>query len=263
MKNNEKKDLRAFYKNQLNQLTASAKKEKQKEIVRLLKLLPFFEKAKFIAGFKALPDEPCLNGFYNLHKDKMCFPVLSQTSLLFYKPTSGYQKNIFSVWEPRPKHEDQAPLCSIDVYLIPARAFDRKGRRLGRGGGFYDKSLAFIGKKTRFFSQEGAFPLDEKAGPHQDDKNETSLASAKANPRVFHHKNKRARAPGGKTPHSASKALSRRNSPVLLLGIAFAEQIHHEDLPFAGHDLTMDGIVTDRFALAPLIRERMKNGQSS
>ncbi|MDH4134940.1 MAG: 5-formyltetrahydrofolate cyclo-ligase, partial [Gammaproteobacteria bacterium] len=34
--------------------------------------------------------------------------------------------------------------------LMPLVAFDLHGNRLGMGGGFYDKSLAFLGTRTRW-----------------------------------------------------------------------------------------------------------------
>ncbi len=38
---------------------------------------------------------------------------------------------------------------SIDVVVVPGLAFDAEGWRLGRGGGYYDKFLGRIGKRTR------------------------------------------------------------------------------------------------------------------
>jgi 5-formyltetrahydrofolate cyclo-ligase len=33
------------------------------------------------------------------------------------------------------------PTLEIDIFLVPGLAFDRRGTRLGRGGGFYDREL--------------------------------------------------------------------------------------------------------------------------
>lgn len=47
----------------------------------------------------------------------------------------------FGTREPRPPWLPASALTTADVVLIPALAVDRRGVRLGRGGGFYDRSL--------------------------------------------------------------------------------------------------------------------------
>jgi 5-formyltetrahydrofolate cyclo-ligase len=50
------------------------------------------------------------------------------------------------VWDiPRPT--DDAPIIEPDVLLVPLMAFDRKGYRLGYGGGFYDRTLELLRAK--------------------------------------------------------------------------------------------------------------------
>jgi len=55
--------------------------------------------------------------------------------------------------------EDGAPVVEPDIILMPLLGYDRHGTRLGYGGGYYDRTLASLGKRPRlvglaFSSQE-------------------------------------------------------------------------------------------------------------
>ena len=43
---------------------------------------------------------------------------------------------------PEPARAERVPVGEVDVFVVPALRFDRAGRRLGRGGGHYDRLLA-------------------------------------------------------------------------------------------------------------------------
>ena len=59
-----------------------------------------------------------------------------------YSPDT-MQTGAFGIEEPTGEVEFAAD--KIDLIIVPARAFTRRGERLGRGGGFYDKYMSLSG----------------------------------------------------------------------------------------------------------------------
>ena len=80
-------------------------------------------------------------------------PVLHpfcQGHLLFlrYAPDTILVKNQFGIPEPMLNVQNVLPLEQLDVIFTPLVAFDKKGNRLGMGGGFYDRTLQDWEKKN-------------------------------------------------------------------------------------------------------------------
>ncbi len=77
-------------------------------------------------------------------KNITCYlPVVDQHKTLRfapYKQESPMKSNVFAMQEPNTPSVEAA---QIDVMFIPLVAFDKKGQRLGRGQGYYDRTLAF------------------------------------------------------------------------------------------------------------------------
>ncbi|WP_395737674.1 5-formyltetrahydrofolate cyclo-ligase [Prosthecobacter sp.] len=55
--------------------------------------------------------------------------------------TGDLQRGQMNVWEPQP-HCEAVDVAALDIILVPGLAFTREGKRLGRGGGYYDRLLA-------------------------------------------------------------------------------------------------------------------------
>jgi 5-formyltetrahydrofolate cyclo-ligase len=60
-----------------------------------------------------------------------------------YRRGDSLPANRFGIAEPDPRHRPPTPPWGLDLILLPLVGFDGNGQRLGMGGGFYDRTLAF------------------------------------------------------------------------------------------------------------------------
>jgi len=74
-------------------------------------------------------------------------PVLADDERLRFAPWLPGQElaaNRFGIPEPEQNVANAVDPHALDVVLVPLLAFDRRGHRLGSGGGWYDRSFAFL-----------------------------------------------------------------------------------------------------------------------
>ncbi|MFH1415038.1 MAG: 5-formyltetrahydrofolate cyclo-ligase [Elusimicrobiota bacterium] len=74
---------------------------------------------------------------------RVYLPVISETDLLPVEIDTGTQLHPgrFGIPEPDPEKRLFADPELLDVVIIPGVSFTKKGTRLGRGGGYYDRFI--------------------------------------------------------------------------------------------------------------------------
>jgi 5-formyltetrahydrofolate cyclo-ligase len=129
-------------------------------------------KGRVVSGFSPLADEfrawPLLR---RLHGEgyRLALPVMQGKGnpLLFraWQPGDAMDSGVWGIAEPK---ADKAAL-EPDILIVPLLAFDRRGWRLGYGGGFYDRTLK--GLRARKTTVAVGLAHDEQevdAVPHLD-----------------------------------------------------------------------------------------------
>ena len=123
-----------------------------KEVVEQLKAIPEYINSQTVALYLASDGEisPDKVAQHAWSLGKACYlPVLDNQKrdtmhFQLYTPDSPMTLNRFGITEPVLNQSLCIDPEALDIVLMPLTGFDDQGRRLGMGGGFYDRTFAFL-----------------------------------------------------------------------------------------------------------------------
>ncbi|MCF5721081.1 5-formyltetrahydrofolate cyclo-ligase [Pseudomonas syringae] len=150
--------LRRMLRKARRELTPSQQRKAAQGLYRQLAQHPLFRRAKHISLYLPTDGEidPRLLLRAAQRRGKATYlPVLSawpRTKMVFQRvrPGEKLRPNRFRILEPRVNICQQRKVWALDLVLLPLVGFDDAGGRLGMGGGFYDRSLAYLARRQNW-----------------------------------------------------------------------------------------------------------------
>lgn len=108
------------------------------DLSKAVRALPAYKQAQTVALYMTGGFEVSVSGLLSDADKIVLLPRCEESGMVFCRYDGNLAPDRFGILAPTtPPWRDK-----IDLMIVPALAFDKKGGRLGRGGGFYDRALA-------------------------------------------------------------------------------------------------------------------------
>ncbi|MGM0594410.1 MAG: 5-formyltetrahydrofolate cyclo-ligase, partial [Pseudomonadota bacterium] len=151
----QRNQLRRRMRRQRRALTPQQRRSAADQLARHLSGQHLFLHSRHIAFYLPNDGEMDLTPLIRRAQSmgKRCYlPVLGplfHNRLWFapYQRDSQLRPNRFGIPEPDCNWRQMRPVWALDLVLMPLVAFDPHGNRLGMGGGFYDRTLAYLAQR--------------------------------------------------------------------------------------------------------------------
>lgn len=153
MTDQSRSQLRQQLRAARHRLSHQQRQHAAEQLVQQLRGSRLFQRSQHIAVYLPNDGEIDLSPLieYAWQQGKHCYlPIVGHrhTHRLWFVPfthDTPLYKNRYGIAEPQHHNRARAfPLRRLDLVLMPLVGFDIKGNRLGMGGGYYDRSFAFL-----------------------------------------------------------------------------------------------------------------------
>lgn len=147
-----KPKIRKEIKDKLNKQKDTQRLRKSHLIKEKLFNLAEFKRAKcvmfYVATDKEVETEFMITAAKNFGKEIVVPTILVREKRMIASFIKDLKTELapgpYGILQPKRECLRPAPGSKIDLVVVPGLAFDRQGRRLGRGRGYYDKFLASL-----------------------------------------------------------------------------------------------------------------------
>ncbi len=139
----KKEDIRAQVRARKTMLDAYERTEAARRVFDSLTSLASFTVAERVLIYNSLPDELPTREFIDRWEGRKTFYLPRVNGLdLDILPYERTRTHLGAFRIEEPDGEDTTDVADIDLIIVPAVAYDRRGNRVGRGKGFYDRLLS-------------------------------------------------------------------------------------------------------------------------
>lgn len=164
-----KKQLRALVRARERQLPEEYRSDCARRITRLVMDLPEYRQARCVfcfVGTRREIDTTALLRDILAGGKRLCVPLCVGDGIMQLKEITALEQlspGAYGILEP-PESAGTVPLDQVDLSIIPCLSCDHQGRRLGQGGGYYDRMFASGTDRTVMLCRErlmlGSIPTE-------------------------------------------------------------------------------------------------------
>lgn len=153
----QKRAIRAEFRERRRSMTALERERGSELLTAQLQSLIATIKPTSVSCYLPTQDEPDTRPFIRWAHDagiRVLLPISRDDGLLDWVASDGSETEpgLFGIPEARGELLSPLAVNDVDLMLIPACAVDARGKRLGWGRGYFDKTLGSMGNRPPVFA---------------------------------------------------------------------------------------------------------------